>query len=247
MSYYHVLIAGVASAGKSASLRHLSEADPKKVAYISAEANKSTPFPNNFWKPKGAITNPHQVVEFFRQAELNPNIEYCVLDGFNFLMDLYENTIVKTATNTQKAWGDYGTFINNFFQQVVGPSTKKWFITAHNNVELTPEGTYRYYVPIKGSAGKIGLESYFNIVVYAMRQPLAKLEEFSDANLLNITARDSRLGYKHVFQVQPTRDMADSRIRDLLGMWDDNQIWIDNDVALLAKHLDDYTERMNSQ
>ena len=61
-----------------------------------------------------------------------------------------------------------------------------------------------------------------------------------DPEMLHITERDERLGYKHVFQVQPTKEVTGGRIRDLLGMWQDNQIWMDNDVNLLAQHLDKY-------
>lgn len=137
--------------------------------------------------------------------------------------------------------GDYGTFIHMFFQEVVGASNKKWIIIAHNTVELTPEGAYRYYVPIKGSVGKVGIESFFNIVIYAQRQDINKLKEHDyDPEMLHITERDERLGYKHVFQVQPTKEVTGGRIRDLLGMWQDNQIWMDNDVNLLAQHLDKY-------
>ena len=59
-------------------------------------------------------------------------------------------------------------------------------------------------------------------------------------NLLHITPRDERLGYKHVFQVQPTKETADGRIRDLEGMWGDDDIYIDNDADLLMTHLENY-------
>lgn len=241
MAQYQVLIAGASASGKSASLMNLCKDNPKKVAYITAEAGKSTPFPNNFLSLKNGVTDPNQVIAFFKQVESMPDVEYCVLDGFNYLMDLFENTVIKRSNNTQKAWGDYGTFIHTFFQEVVGVSNKKWIIIAHNTVELTPEGTYRYYVPIKGSVGKVGLESFFNIVIYAQRQDIAKIKEHDyDPEMLHITERDERLGYKHVFQVQPTKEVTGGRIRDLLGMWQDNQIWMDNDVNLLTQHLDKY-------
>lgn len=137
--------------------------------------------------------------------------------------------------------GDYGTFIQNFMQQVVGVSNKKWIIIAHNAVELTPQGDYRYYVPVKGAAKNIGFESWFNIVIYAQRQKVDKLKELEfDPELLHFTGRDERLGYKHVFQVQPTKDVAEGRIRDLAGMWNDNQIYMDNDAQLLMNHLENY-------
>ena len=241
MAKIQVLIAGVSAAGKSMSLRNLAKDNPKKVAYLSAEAGKSTPFANNFTTLLTGLSHPNQVFDFFRQVEQMPEIEYCVLDGFNYLCEMYETMVVNTATNTMQAWGQYADFIKSFLQQIVGVSQKKWIILAHNNAELTPQGTYRYYVPIKGSVARIGIESYFNVVVYAQRMELSKIMEMPhNPNLLHITPRDERLGYKHVFQVQPTKETADGRIRDLEGMWGDDEIFIDNDAELLMNHLESY-------
>lgn len=163
MAKIQVLIAGVSASGKSNSLRNLSKDNPKAVAYLSCEAGKSTPFKHNFVTKRDAngneigIKHPAEAIQFFKQVETMDSIEYCVLDGFNYLMDMYESQIVRKATNTQSAWGDYGAFLQNFMQQVVGVSTKKWIILAHNAVELTPAGDYRYFVPIKGASKNTGL------------------------------------------------------------------------------------------
>nr|DAS77090.1 MAG TPA: AAA domain protein [Caudoviricetes sp.] len=247
MAKVQVLIAGVSASGKSMSLENLAKDNPKSVAYLSCEAGKSTPFPHQFITMRDAngnevgIKHPDEAVQFFKQVETMDSIEYCVLDGFNYLCDMYESMVVKTATNTQQAWGLYGDFIRNFMQQVMGTSTKKWILIAHNAVELTPAGDYRYYVPVKGAMAKTGIESFFNVVVYAQRMKVDKLKEFEyDPELLHFSARDERLGYKHVFQVQPTKDMAEGRIRDLAGMWNDNQIYMDNDAQLLLNHISNY-------
>lgn len=109
MAKIQVLIAGTSSSGKSMSLQNLSKDNPKAVAYLSCEAGKNTPFPNGFTtlkdkdgNPRG-IAHPDEAVQFFKAVEQKEDIEYCVLDGFNYLMDLFENTIIKTASNTQKA------------------------------------------------------------------------------------------------------------------------------------------------
>lgn len=247
MAQIQVLVAGVSASGKSMSLQNLSKDNPKAVAYISCEAGKSTPFPNNFLTMKDdkgnvkGISHPEEVVQFFKAVEQMDTIEYCVLDGFNYLCEMFESVVIKNMSNTMQGWALYGDFIRNFMQQVVGTSKKKWIIIAHNNVELTPQGDYRYYVPVKGSVAKIGLESYFNVVVYAQRMKIDKLKELDyNPELLHFTARDERLGFKHTFQVQPTKDVAEGRIRDLAGMWAENEIFIDNDAQLLMDHLSDY-------
>lgn len=114
---------------------------------------KSTPFKNNFTTLKTGISNPQQVVQFFQQVEQMDTVEYCVLDGFNYLMDMFESQ----QKGGYDGWKDYAEFIKNFHQQIIGTSKKKWVVIAHNYKELMESGLYRYYVPIKGSASKIGL------------------------------------------------------------------------------------------
>lgn len=247
MAKIQVLIAGTSASGKSMSLKNLAKDNPKSVAYLSVEAGKSTPFPHNFITLRDSngnevgIKHPDEAVQFFKQVEAMDSIEYCVLDGFNYLCDMFESVVVKNSTNTQNGWANYGEFIRNFMQQIMGTSTKKWIVIAHNTIELTPSGDYRYYVPIKGAVGKIGLESFFNVVVYAQRMKVDKLKELEfDPELLHFSPRDERLGYKHVFQVQPTKEISEGRIRDLAGMWEDNQIYMDNDAQLLLDHINRY-------
>lgn len=241
MAQIQVLIAGESSTGKSQSLMNLSKDNPKAVAYLSAEAGKSTPFKNKFTTMKRGISNPHEAVQFFQQVEQMPDIEYCVLDGFNYLMDMFESQ----QKNGYDGWKDYAEFIKDFMQQTVGTSNKKWIIIAHNFKELMDQGLYRYYVPIKGSASKIGLESYFNVVVYTVKLTLKKAKELIDQgkvdpDLFFITEDEEIEGVKYTFQVRSTADMAEGRIRSLAGMWNSKQIYINNDSDLLMKHLSAY-------
>lgn len=241
MAQIQVLIAGESSTGKSKSLEFLAKDNPKSVAYLSAEAGKSTPFKNNFTKLTSGISSPHEAVQFFQQVEEMDNIEYCVLDGFNYLMDMFESQ----QKNGYDGWKDYAEFIKDFMQQIVGTSKKKWIIIAHNFKELIDTGLYRYYVPIKGSASKIGLESYFNIVIYTVKIPLKKAKEMIDQGkvdpeLFFITEDEEIEGVKYCFQVRSTADMAEGRIRSLSGMWNAKQIYINNDAELLMKHLSAY-------
>lgn len=241
MAQIQVLIAGESSTGKSQSLMNLSKDNPKAVAYLSAEGGKSTPFKNNFTSMKRGISSPYEAVQFFQQVEQMPDIEYCVLDGFNYLMDMFESQ----QKNGYDGWKDYAEFIKDFMQQTVGTSSKKWIIIAHNFKELMEQGLYRYYVPIKGSASKIGLESYFNIVIYTVKLPLKKAKEMIDQgkvdpDLFFITEDEEIEGVKYTFQVRSTADMAEGRIRSLSGMWNAKQIYVNNDCELLMKHLSAY-------
>lgn len=237
MSEWRILIAGEAAQGKSTSLMNLCKDNPKKVAYLSAEAGKDTPFRNNFTKMQSALENPEDALAFFRAVEQDPNIEYCVLDGFNFLMQLFVTKRVRTAKDTRAAWGDYAHFVNVLMHQIVATSTKKWIIIAHNARDKNPDESLAFRVPLQGSAGKIGFEAFFNFIVYAKKVPLVRVKEWVNENsapYLHITPKDERLGYKHVFQVASTGDTADSCIRSFFGMWEDDVIYTDNDVSLIA-------------
>lgn len=223
------------------SLRNLSKDNPKAVAYINCEAGKSTPFKNKFTTLKTGVSNPQEVVQFFQAVEQMDTIEYCVLDGFNYLMDMFESQ----QKNGYDGWKDYAEFIKNFMQQVIGTSKKKWIILAHNFKELMSNGEYKHYVPIKGSASKIGLESYFNVVIYTTKFPLKKAKELIDLDkidkdLFHITEDEEIEGVKYAFQVRSTPDTAEGRIRSLLGMWNAKQVYIDNDCQLLMDHLEKY-------
>ena len=69
--------------------------------------------------------------------------------------------------------------------------------------------------------------------------PLIDLEKYKNP-LLNITARDERLGYKHVFQTQPTKETVNSRIGAPMAMWEENETFIDNNAQFLLDRLRQY-------
>lgn len=241
MAQIQVLLAAESAQGKSYSLRHLGKDNPKSVAYLSCEAGKGTPFKNQFTTLKSGISNPHEAVQFFNQVEQMDHIEYCVLDGFNYLMDMFESQ----QKNGYDGWKDYAEFIKDFMQQTVGTSKKKWIIIAHTYKELMDNGQYRYYVPIKGSASKTGLESWFNVVIYSVKIPLKKAKEMIDQGkvdpeLFHISEDEEIEGVKYCYQVRSTAETSEGRIRSLAGMWNAKQIYIDNDAELLMKHLSAY-------
>lgn len=233
------MIAGSSAAGKSASLMNLE--NPEGVLYISSESNKPLPFPDKFKRVTGGLKNPNDVFPIFDLFEKSDDLHTIVIDSITFLMDMYESMHVLPATNTMKGWSDYAQFFKKIMQEYVARSGKTWIFIAHNFEEIKPNGEYRYYVPIKGALAKNGVESYFSIVVYARRVTIKELTQLEyDPELLHITPRDEAVGYKHVFQVDVTKDLADSRIRSPMGCFKPNQIFMDNDAQLLINHLKSY-------
>lgn len=234
-----ILIAGESGTGKSASLMNIR--DPQRTFYLSTEANKPLPFPNKFKVPSATLSSPLQVIPLFKKLEEIDEIDTIVIDSITFLMDMYESQEVLKATDTRKAWGDYQQFFKTIMQEIVQNSTKNWVFIAHNTAELTNNGTYKYYVPVKGALKNQGLEAYYSLIVYTRRVTIDELESYPyDEDLLHITERDRMVGYKHVFQCEVTKDFANSRIRSPIGAFAPNQIFMDNDVQLLMDHLAKY-------
>lgn len=228
-----VLICGKSTTGKSACLRNLD-----KVLYLNCESGKKLPFRAKGFK-EVVITDPYQVYEAFEWVE-NQDYDYIVIDGLNYLMDMYESVHVLTASNTQKAWGDYAQYFKKLMQQYVANSSKSVIFTAHTRTVLNEaERVMETAVPIKGALANQGIESYFSTVVATKRVKLKDLENYQN-DMLNITDKEKALGYKHVFQTLITADTVNERIRGAMGLFDDNETFIDNDASLLMKRLHEY-------
>lgn len=234
-----IMLAGVSASGKSTSLMNMKE--PEGVFYLSTESNKGLPFPDKFKKLKNGLNNPNEVFTLFKQLEGMPEIHTIVIDSITFLLDMFESKVVLTSANKMGAWSDYQQFFKKIMQEYVATSTKNWIFIAHNTAELQNDGTYSYYVPIKGALKNQGLEAYFSMIIYTRRVKITELEELPyDDNLLHITTRDKTVGYKHVFQCEVTKEFANSRIRSPIGCFKDNQIFMDNDLQLLMDHIEAY-------
>lgn len=234
-----VLIAGVPASGKSASLMYLK--NPERVFYLGTEAGKNLPFPSKFKTLKSGLNNPLDIFPLFKQVEENKDIDTVIIDSLTFLMELFESKVVLTSQNTMKGWSDYQQFFKSLMQDIIGQSQKNWILIAHNNSELTNTGDYKYYVPVKGSLKNVGIEAYFSIIVYSRRVKIDELKALEyDPEYLHITSRDEAVGYKHIFQCEPTKELADSRIRSPLGCFNEKQVFIDNNCQLLLDHLNKY-------
>ena len=229
-----VLFCGESATGKSACLRNL-----RKVLYLNCESGKKLPFKPQQFK-EVVITDPYQVYEGFAWAETQPDIDTIVIDGLNYLMDMFESVHVLPSTNTMKAWGDYSQFFRNLMQQYVAKSSKNIIFTAHtrtiyNETSMAMETK----VPVKGALANTGIESYFSCIVSTKRVKLKDLESYKN-KLLNITPREEGLGFKYVFQTLITKDTVQERMRSPMGLFEDEETFIDNDASLVLNRLHEY-------
>ncbi len=230
-----VLVCGESSTGKSLSLYNL-----KNVLYLNCESGKKPPFkPDASWKPV-TITDPYQVYEAFDWVKDKDKYTTVVVDGLNYLMDMFESLHVLGVKDTMKGWSNYAQFFKNLMQQHVAKSPKNVIFTAHtrtlyNETSMAMETK----IPIKGALANTGIESFFSCIVAAKKIKLTDLENYNN-DLLNITPRDEAVGYKHVFQTLITKDTVQERMRSPMGLFSDEETFIDNDVKLVLDRLHQY-------
>ncbi|WP_432481700.1 AAA family ATPase [Moraxella sp. ZY200743] len=229
-----LLVCGESSTGKSVSLSNLSN-----VLYLNCESGKRLPFkPKNF--KEVTITDPYQVYEAFEWAENQDDIKTIVIDGLNYLMDMYESVHVLTASNTMQSWSNYAQFFKNLMQKYVASSSKSVVFTAHTKSALNDKAmVMETKVPIKGSLSNQGVESYFSCIVSTKKVTIDDLTDY-DNDLLTYTDRERALGFKYVFQTQITKDTVNERMRSPMGLFDDKETFINNDVTLVLNRLNEY-------
>lgn len=233
-----VLIVGFPGSGKTASLRDLE--DQEGVLFLNCESGKDIPFKNKFQEE--IITDPYDVLELIAEAEDNPKMHTVVIDSLTMMMEMFESVHIVGAKDSRAEWGNYNQFFKELMQQYVAPSRLRFIFTAHIDSELNEEsGLKEVYVPVKGALKRNGVEAYFSVIVAAVKMPLKKLKGYENA-LLDITPREEKLGFKHVYQTQTTKDSLGDRLRGPFDMWEIEETYIDNNGQNLLNVLDDYYE-----
>jgi RNase adaptor protein for sRNA GlmZ degradation len=232
-----VLISGESGTGKSASLMNLR--NPELWMYCNCEAGKRLPFRSKFYQE--IITDPYTLMDYFDQAIEQPDaLEGMIVDTVTFLMEMFESLYVLSATNTQKAWGQYQQYFKEIMQQKVAKMKKPVIFLGHTRATLHEDtGEWRTVVPVKGALQNNGIEAFFSTVVSTKKKRLKDLEPYK-SKLLNITDDDEAVGFKHVFQTRITKDSVGERIRSPLGMFSRDETYIDNDAQALLDRLNDY-------
>lgn len=198
---------------------------------------KKLPFRSKF--KEFTITDPLQVEEAFIAAEGMPEIHTIVVDSLTYMMDMYESVYVLNSANTMKAWSDFSQFFKRLMQQHVAKSTKNVVFTAHVSDTLNDEMITETCVPVKGSLKNNGVESYFSCVLAAKKVNLKELKDYDNA-LLEVTEEEEALGFKYIFQTKLTKKTVNERLRSPLGMWDNKETFIDNDMSKVFRRLHEY-------
>ena len=233
-----VLIVGFPGSGKTASLRDLE--DQEGVLFLNCESGKDIPFKNKFHEE--VITDPYDVLEHIADAEDDSKFHTVVIDSLTMMMEMFESVHIVGAKDSRAEWGNYNQFFKELMQQYVAPSRLRFIFIAHIDSDLNEESALKeVYVPVKGALQRNGVEAFFSVIVAAVKMPLKKLKGYEN-DLLEITPREEKLGYKHVFQTQTTKDSLGDRLRGPFDMWTIEETYIDNNAQNLLTVLDDYYE-----
>lgn len=82
-------------------------------------------------------------------------------------------------------------------------------------------------------------ESYFTVVIASKKVTLKTLKDYSSP-LLTITPEEEALGFKYVYQTKLTRDTVGERLRGPLGLWENKETFIDNNIQQVLQRLHAY-------
>lgn len=229
-----VLVMGVPSSGKTTSL--MAMPNQNKIVYMNADM-KELPFQSKLREV--LLPNPKTVLKAIKQIEASNEINIGVLDTITFLMNNYERLFVVKSSDTQKAWGAYANFYREVIHNIKS-GTKDYAIFAHQaDMMNDKERVIETKVPVKGAVGRLGVEADFTTIIGVKRVPLTLLDEIEN-DLLTITDENKEDGFKYVFQTRLTNETVGERIRSSYGLWQRNELFIDNDLNKVFTRLHKY-------
>ena len=229
-----LLVMGKPNTGKSSSLRNMNQ---QSMVYLNTDL-KELPFRGNF---AGAveIADAMDIFDYIQQVEDEPSVTGAVLDTLTFLMSMYERQYVVPASDTQRAWGEYGNFYRSFIHAIKA-GTKDYVILAHEDTTLNEQSmSMETRVPVKGAVGRVGVEADFTTIVSAKQMAVAKLKDHQN-ELLHITPEEEEDGVKYVFCTRITKEFQGEKMRSPIGLWKREELFIDNDAQQIFDRLKQY-------
>lgn len=209
--------------------------------HLICEEGKDLPFSlkgKKFFK-SAPVTTPQQVLDTIAWAEDKTDYNTIVIDGLNYLMDMYESQFVFGSADSRGEWGGYQQFFKELVH-AIAVSSKDFILCAHvaykyNEQDMVMDAR----IPVKGALAKAGLEASFTTILGAERVKLGDLEKYPNA-LLNITDDEREDGFKYVLQTRPLQNAVNSNVKAPSGMFARNEAYIDSDMAAVMRRAHDF-------
>lgn len=201
-----VLVGGPPATGKTASLWQLIEKHGSEVCYINTDGKTMPPFDKNKVAKFITPSDPLEVNAGVRKLEQDDSVKWIIIDTLSFWFDQIEMKHVVKSDDSRGAWGKiYAGEIISLLHFANNVSKKNWIFLTHTAQDDEPINFVKHTrATVKGSLGKKGLESFFDLVLYT--------------HVYETGNDDNPVGYG--FQVQKTSDTIGFSVRSPHGMFD---------------------------
>ena len=222
-----LLINGRSSTGKTFSLRRLVQEHGDKIAYIDADGKHALPFKGKKKIAKYVIPkDPLEVPAGLRALEQDDSIEYIIIDTLSHLLRVLEQKHVIASDDSRGAWGKiYQATLYDIIDFATHQSSKTYIFMSHIMEGDIENGKIPVKAFVKGSTKSVGIESFFNFVIYT---DVAECDECPE-------------GLKYRFQVKKTRETTHLSVKTPYDMFDE-PFTEDNDIMKILERIDEYDE-----
>ena len=185
------------------------------------------------------VEDPLDVLDFIDEIELNDEVEGVIIDTITHLMDMFETQYIADSADSRKMWGEYAHFYKKLIHKAKS-GTKSYLILGHEDVFLNEKtNQLESKVPVKGAIGRVGIEADFTTIVSAKTVEVRKLKDIKN-DLLVVTPEDEEDGTKRVFVTRVTKEHSGGKMRSAMGLWERNELYIDNNIQHVLDRLNNY-------
>lgn len=252
-----ITITGSTTTGKSSSLRFLTEEQRKQTIYLNFDASKTPPFAMGDIKYM-PVDNANSGAAMIEQLLAKKDrYKYIIIDTLTSLLNLNVSQNILTSSKAFP-WGGQAIFFEKLISMMNSSQGKEftWIVLAHAafvdlNTDEMAAPKLVHKIMAQGSPGKAGggMESNFGIVLSTrvVKPEFLKeyIEEDADSKLLTITKREEKTKNKYVYQVQQDWTGDTYALCSPMGLWGENTVFMDSNIALLLEHFDTKTEILN--
>jgi hypothetical protein len=95
-------------------------------------------------------------------------------------------------------------------------------------------------VVLQGAIGKLGITGDYTTVVESISKPINKRLMRMQNDLMTITPQQENLGVKYLFLTRRMKGHFSSLARSASDLWEDDELYIDNDIQNVLNKLNEY-------